>query len=242
MGISDDIRPKKFRPIPKKIIETEIKIAQKKIEQIDEAYLFDKQHDEDFFDGTPINEKHKIKRRNQNKNHKKLYAIISVFLCFFLLGLLVWQNLSFIKNYIDGSYKNESDKNLSDIVEETKTSDQTYESSTVSNSSDSPAQTTQPVSPAIDKSTIAISVLNGSGIKNSAAEVTSLLTNSGFTVKTTTNAKSFNYLKTYIYYKTNGLEKANLIRDALASRETEVSESPAIVGSNYDIVVVVGKN
>jgi cytoskeletal protein RodZ len=242
LGISDDIRPKKFKPIPKKIVETEIKIAQKKIEQIDDAYLFDKQHDGDFFDGTPINEKREIKHQNQNKNHKKLYAIISVFLCFFLIGLLIWQNFSFIKNYINGSYKNESDKNLSDIVDETKTSDQTYESSAVSNSSDVPAQTTQPVAPAIDKSTIIISVLNGSGIKNAAAEVTGVLTNAGFTVKTTSNAKSFNYLKTYIYYKTNGLEKANLIRDTLTSRETEISESPIIVGSNYDIVIVVGKN
>jgi hypothetical protein len=84
--------------------------------------------------------------------------------------------------------------------------------------------------------------LNGSGIKNSAQTAAGILSTAGFTVSATANARSFNYQKTLIYYKTGGGAKAELVKAALSNYQTETTPSDSIVGTNYDIVVVVGKS
>jgi hypothetical protein len=146
-----------------------------------------------------------------------------------------------IKGYFDGSYKQKNDKSLNDIISSTDDKLNNYDSENQTKDT----ATTQPAAatlPAIDKSTITISVLNGSGVKNSAQTVANTLTSAGYNVAGTANARSFNYTKTFIYYKTGKLEQANLVQGSLSDRQTEVQLSNSVVGAKYDIVVVVGKN
>ncbi|MCX6810923.1 MAG: LytR C-terminal domain-containing protein [Candidatus Berkelbacteria bacterium] len=248
MGISDDIRPKTYRPISKKAVKTEIKVARKKIEDRDDGQLFQETHDGDFFANTPIkngsdhDENHKPQNQGLAKKYHWIYTLIIFLTVFILIGLVVWQNYSTIKNYFNGTYKKKNSQNLTDIINTTNDSVKNYNSGGQTTDTNT-APATQPAStPAIDKSTIAISVLNGSGTKNSASSTAAILKKAGFNVKSTGNAKSFNYTKTYIYYKTDDATAANLVKDALSSRTTEVSKNTSIVGAAYDIVVVVGKN
>lgn len=249
MGISDDIRPKTYRPISKKVIKTEIKVAQEKIEDRGVDRLFQETHNGDFFADTPIQDKtntvkkEKFKEQHLTKKHHWIYPTIIILAVSALIGLAVWQNYATLKSYIDGSYKKKNDQNLSDIVSTANDSNKNYSSSQSTRESGTATATQQPAAAVatVDKSTIAISVLNGSGLKNSALTVANTLKAAGFNVKSTANAKSFNYAKTFIYYKTDDPANANLVKDALSSRQTEVIKNTSIVGASYDIVVVVGK-
>lgn len=250
MGISDDIRPKTYRPISKKAVKSEIKAAKKKIDENDDGQLFQQTHDGDFFDNTPIENNHRDKTNNSSVVHSSdqhsyrwLYILITILAVLTLIGVVIWQNFDLVKSYFNGSYKEKNSQSLSDIISSTNDSLKNYDSNqnkTATQTTDTSLQTNPSVT-TVDKSTIIISVLNGSGIKNSASSVADTLKQAGFNVKSTANAKSFTYVKTYIYYKEGNLEKANLVKDALPDRQCEVSLSNTVVGATYDIVVVVGK-
>lgn len=101
--------------------------------------------------------------------------------------------------------------------------------------------TTPAASASTNKSAIALRVLNGNGITGSADQVKKTLIAAGFTVSSVTNAKSFAYVKTYVYYHGGKEAEANLVNAALTSRETIVQQSDTVTGTTYDVVVVVGK-
>jgi len=250
LGISDDIRPKTYRPISKKVVKAEIKVAQKKIEEKDDGQIFNQSHTGDFFDNTPIGNNGQNKRDSLSKkvegkkNHRWVYTLIIILAVGTLIGLVVWQNYSTLKSYVDGSYKKKNSQNLTDIINTSNDSVKNYNSTSQPATNSTGTSTAQPAAtaaPAIDKSTVSISVLNGSGVKNSATAAANTLKTAGFNVKSTGNAKTFNYSKTYIYYKTDDATAANLVKEALASRITEVVKNTSVVGAAYDIVVVVGK-
>lgn len=239
MGIADDIRPKKYRSIGAKAEKAAIKKAKKEIDNRDDGRLFKQSEDGDFFGGTPIS--HTTNSEPKKHNLKWLYTLVIILAIASLIGLVVWQNYAVIKSYFDGSYKKNNNQNLNQIIDSAGTKDKNYESSEPQSPATETATQT-PVVPTIDKKTINISVLNGSGIKNSAQTVAGTLSTAGFTVSATANARSFNYQKTLIYYKTGGEAKAELVKAALANYQTESVLSDPIVGTNYDIVVVVGKS
>jgi len=241
LGISDDIRPKKYRPLSKNAVKSEIKAADKKIKERDDGQLFQQNHEGGFFDGTPLVKDHKsnskISRAHERPRSRYhwIYTLIIILAVFALIGVVIWQNLDLVKSYISGSYKQKNSQNLNDIISTTNDSLKKYDNSQNTTSTQA-ATSPQAAAPApVDKSTIVISVLNGSGIKNSASSV------AGFNVKSTGNARSFNYAKTFIYYKDGKQEAANLVKDALTGRQTEASLNNSLVGNVYDVVVVVGK-
>ena len=255
MGISDDIRPKKYRRIVSSSSDVEVNIAKSEAKEEIEDDLFAKQHGEDFFADTPIERNGQSKApkgkrtrgeppAGKRQNNKLVYTLVIVIAIVILIGLAVWQNFSTIKSYFDGTYKNKNDKSLNEIINSTDDALKNYDSNGAANTPATDTKTTEQTpaaAPAIDKSAISISVLNGSGVKGSAQTVANTLTAAGFTIKGTANAKSFNYAKTYIYYKTDRLEQANLVAAALSARQTEVALSNTVVGAAYDVVVVVGK-
>lgn len=251
MGISDDIHPKKYRPVSKSAVKSEIKIADKKIKERDNGQLFQQTHDGDFFDNTPIENNHEVRARKSHAHsrlihsYRWLYVLIIILAIIALIGVAIWQNFDLIKSYFNGSYKEKNSQNLSDILSGTSDSLKKYDSGSQNQTSSQATNTTPQVSavaPTIDKSTIVISVLNGSGVKNSASGVANTLKQAGFSIKGTGNARSFNYAKTYIYYKEGKQDAANLVKDALTGRQTEAVLNNSVVGKVYDIVVVVGKN
>ncbi|MFA7244363.1 MAG: LytR C-terminal domain-containing protein [Patescibacteria group bacterium] len=161
-----------------------------------------------------------------------------------LVGIIIWQNLDSIKSYfgIANSKENTNTDNsnlYSDFSVNSSsqpTSQPTVQENTTPNaSSDSTAAAETP-----DKSIYTISVLNGNGIKGSAAGVTSALANAGYTVTNTGNALKFSYINSIVYYKTGKADVANAIKTVLSDRTIELSEDNTITG-NYDIVIVVGK-
>jgi len=248
LGISDDIRPKKYRPLSKNTVKSEIKAADKKIKERDDGQLFQQNHEGGFFDGTPLVMDHKSRIKKTpvqvrpRSRHHWIYTFIITLTFIALVGVVVWQNLDLVKSYISGSYKHKNSQNLNDIISGTNDSLKNYSSSNQTRASATTnAPQAAPVA-TIDKSTIVISVLNGSGVKNSASSVAATLKQSGFSVKSTGNARSFNYAKTFIYYKDGKQEAVNLVKDTLTGRQTEASLNNSLVGDVYDVVVVVGKN
>ena len=210
------------------------------------------ENSDDFFADTPIEKSDKEKsprgKKTKTAAHPKeksggrlVYTIVIILAVITLGALAIWQNYSVIKGYFDGSYKQKNDKSLNDIISSTEDNLKNYDNGDQVKDT-APAQPVATAPAAIDKSTITISVLNGSGIKNSAQTVANALTSAGYSVSGTANARSFNYTKTFIYYKTDKLEQANLVQQTLSDRQTEVQLSNSVVGAKYDIVVVVGKN
>ena len=98
----------------------------------------------------------------------------------------------------------------------------------------------QPAAPVIDKGTIKLKVLNGNGISGSAAGIKTQLTDAGFTVSSVTNARTFTYPATIIYYHTDKEAEATLVKDSITGKETSLELSDAIT-PQHDVVVVVGK-
>ncbi len=252
MSIADDIRPKKFKRISKHSSRVSVKVAKERDEIEDK--LFSRPDTDGFFANTPIEKNGKTKKGNRipakievdrstsSHNYRWLYTLTIIIVILILAGLVAWQNLDTIKSFVNGSYKKKNDQSLNEIISSTNDSLKKYDTSgqKATDQSTTDQQNIKTI-PAIDKSVIKISVLNGSGVKNSAKAVADTLTAAGFTVTGTGNARSFSYQTTYIYYKSGKDVEANLVKSAISDKTTEIKESNTVVGSTNDIVVVVGK-
>lgn len=96
--------------------------------------------------------------------------------------------------------------------------------------------------PAIDKKTITIEVLNGSGIAGTAGNMKTFLEEKGYTVSGTGNAKNYEYEKTEIQTKEETASYSAFIASDLAGSYTVGSISATLKSSlPYDVVVIVGK-
>lgn len=244
MGISDDIKPRKYRRIVERARDKE-KI---RLDTTD-GQLFSRSQskDEDFFDGTPIKNNHlsNAKRGRSKSEHKQgtfswLYSVVIAAVIIILLALIVWQNYPTIKGFLNGSNKENNAQTLNDIINSSTTSESS-KNIDAGNSTSQDAQPT-PTEETTNKSAISISVLNGSGVKLAANSLASILTADGFTIKYTGNAKSFSYQSTIVYFKTGKESEADLVKSTLESKYQVSNENnDVITGSLYDIVVVAGK-
>lgn len=90
-----------------------------------------------------------------------------------------------------------------------------------------------------------ILISNGNGISKSAAEVRDYLKVQGFKILGLSNADSYNYYKTVIYYTEENKEKADQLTIIFSSYEMkELPESvfTEAYGKDADIVIIVGKD
>lgn len=92
----------------------------------------------------------------------------------------------------------------------------------------------------IDKQSIRLRVLNGSGVTGDAANMEKQLEQAGFTVSAIGNAK-LSYSTSYIYYRVGKNKEADLVAENISNKKITKVESNAIVGANTDVLVVVGK-
>jgi len=249
LGISDDIKPRKYR----RIIELAEKEEEARAEKSGRGYFGQTHHlgEDDFFDGTPIQKNNAVKSQSTSKekktkeqynNYHWLYTLIITIVILSLLSLIIWQNYSNIISFFDGSIKEQNDQNLNDILESSSKTLGTQEDN-IDNQSTEKTEEENNTPATIDKSQISISVLNGSGIKLAAKTLSDILIADGFVIKFTGNASSFNYQKTYIYFKTGKEAEANLVKQTLeGSYSVLLEESNTVVGSLYDLVVVAGKS
>lgn len=245
MGIADDIKPRKYR----RIVERAEKERAEKIAHADESLFTSRSYDDDFFAGTPIDHENRPKQKDhskkkkatvENKSHSWVYTLIIILVIGLLIAVIIWQNYSTIHKFFDGSYKEENDQSLQEIIGDKVTNDGDEINS--EEMAEEPIQNDNQ-QPAIDKSTISISVLNGSGIKLAAKNLADILIADSFNVDYTGNARSFNYQNTIIYYHTGKEAEAHLVKSTLDTNyQTTTEQSDSVTGNLYDIVVVAGKN
>ncbi len=105
--------------------------------------------------------------------------------------------------------------------------------------SPSPTKTSTATTNTIDKRSISIKVLNGSGKTGAANTIKTELEKQGFSVSAIGTANN-SYSQSIIYYKTDeNKAKAQMVKDALTSINCTLQKSS--VAGVYDVLVVVGK-
>lgn len=181
--------------------------------------------------------------KNTEKKQRNSITKWVVLLFLVLIGLLVWQNYAKIIDVIGLNINSETQNDALPSYDSsatgtdyTKTTDSTK---TAEKTVETPKTEPTPA-PTIDKTKILIEVLNGNGTSGTASATKDNLVGAGFLVDKVTNARSFAYPTSIIYYKTGKEAEANLVKTALSTLTSEITNSDTIVG-NYDIVVVVGK-
>ena len=110
-----------------------------------------------------------------------------------------------------------------------------------------PTPTEQPMptatpTPAVDKTTLKIQVLNGSGIAGEANKMKALLEEKGYTVEGTGNAKSYEYEQTEIQVTADNEAFISILTTDLTGSYVVGSTSATLKDSlQYNAVVIVGK-
>lgn len=103
-------------------------------------------------------------------------------------------------------------------------------------------QTTPTPTAVPEKNSFTIRILNGNGVTGDAAKLKKELTDKGFTVGDTGNAK-LKYTKTQVYYTAQKKAQADLVVQNLSGRTIEESEADAgLIGAGNDVLIVVGKS
>jgi hypothetical protein len=96
--------------------------------------------------------------------------------------------------------------------------------------------------PAVNKKTISIEILNGSGIAGVAGKMKTLLESKGYTVAGTGNAKTYDYEKTEIQTKEETASYSAMIAADISGSYMVGSTSATLKSTlPYDAVVIVGK-
>lgn len=95
---------------------------------------------------------------------------------------------------------------------------------------------------AAEKSSISVAVQNGSGVSGAAAEAAGILKSAGYTISSTGNAATSDYIDVTIKVKNS--EKSSLagVEKALADKYTVGDTSADLPEStSYDVLVIIGK-
>lgn len=151
------------------------------------------------------------------------------------------------------SKASQTNKSKTASQDDTKVTDQTTQADTISkdlttnpfaentdSSSTTTTKDTAPTPPA--KNSFKLRILNGTSVPGSAASLKTDLTQKGFNVGTIGNAR-LKYDKTQVYYIAGQKDQADLVSQNLTGKQTVVSEAQSdLVGSGYQILVVIGKS
>ena len=256
MSISDDIKPRKFRrpdSFYKEVVPEKSPEVKKEIEKtsIKSDEFFDTKHEDDFFADIPI-EKSKLSKKRKTADHHEpndkhetknhhFYSILITLAIVALIALVAFQNWTTIKSYFDGSYKNTEEAVLdTKSTTQTETTTKTTTPTEINSSETTPTAIAAPV--VNPKAEITLSVLNGTSTKNLASTYTESLKAEGYNVTYTGNAKVHTYATTIIYYKSGTETKAETLKASLTDKNPTLTENASVVGSNFDLVLVIGTN
>jgi LCP family protein required for cell wall assembly len=101
------------------------------------------------------------------------------------------------------------------------------------------ASTTTTTGPALARSAISISVLNGSGTADQATQAANALRAAGFEVRSTGDASAFNYTQSVIEYGPDGSAAARIVQKTVPGGAT-LQEVTSLTGN--DLVLVTGRS
>ncbi len=98
--------------------------------------------------------------------------------------------------------------------------------------------------PAVDKATVEVKILNGGGIRGSASTLTDLLKKAGFTKAVFGNSVA-DFTGTTIYHSADAAKAAELIKEEVIKNYPKVTLMPATAGDKdktaASVVVILGK-
>lgn len=94
----------------------------------------------------------------------------------------------------------------------------------------------------LDRSTLKVEILNGSGTAGVAGKVQTILEDLGYTVTRTGNADNFDYEETVINVKATRKNFLSQLEKDLGDDYAIGSTSATLTGTSADAVVIVGKN
>lgn len=163
-----------------------------------------------------------------------------------LVGVLIYQNFAEIKSFLlenKSAEKNSASTTTSSTSYTGEIEPQDYTTGTSSKTttpSDTSTTTPAATTTTLDKTAVLIQVLNGNGVSGAAEAAKKILVTDGFSVKSVTNARSFAYTASVIYYKTGKDVAAEAAKSALSVYQITLENSD-IIAKTYDIVVVIGK-
>ncbi|MCX6806695.1 MAG: LytR C-terminal domain-containing protein [Candidatus Berkelbacteria bacterium] len=173
------------------------------------------------------------------KKHKKRGHLLPYLLGLILGIAIVFGVLQVQKNRIK---KEEPQKVASteEVTSETDSTTQTQPEQTVPEAT-TQAQTQSTATPTVDKSKIAIQVLNGNGVRGDAYRVRTVLQKDGWKVATYGNAASFKYQNTLVYYKADQEEVGKAVGETLKNAGFQTGLQVSETLKKYDILVIIGK-
>jgi hypothetical protein len=168
-----------------------------------------------------------------NTKQKWVTALLTIVLLG-LLGVLIWQAYIFYNSSV-ASKTTETATTSSSTPAITKITT----TSATTTASETPVVTT---SSDLTKANVSVKILNGNGVTGSANTASTAVKAAGFTVASTSNAKSFTYATSTVYYKdATGKTVADQLVSSLTTYSV-VSKLDATVATTVnELVFVVGK-
>ena len=116
------------------------------------------------------------------------------------------------------------------------------ESITITPTGVSPTPKKQTVTPGeLDRSSLSIQVLNGSGISGAAGKMQATLDNLGYTDVTTGNADAFDYEDISISVKSTKAKFLELLKKDLSDSYTIGDTDTKLTSGSYDAVIIIGQ-
>lgn len=155
----------------------------------------------------------------------------------------IWTNLEpttniAVKNSSDSSEKPAAATTDTAAAPALDTAAAAAATTTATPAAEAPAPATPAPAPTIDKASLVVKVLNGSGVPGAADKAADVLTAASIPVKGTGNARRFSYDTTIVYYPAGKADQAKLVADTLTGYSVSTEENA--VANDYDALVVVG--
>ncbi len=178
------------------------------------------------------------------KSSGKKYLVILVVII--VISLLIFAGFKLF----GGSKNAQTTENISPTptIEQIPTDTPTPEVTGTPTPTEKPSATPKPsVNPidkvsGLDRSKLAVHVLNGNGTAGSSKKAADLLEGLGYNVTEVTNADNFNYDQTVVQVTSNKSEYLSLLKKDLSGTYSIGTNSADLTGgTNFQAVVIVGK-
>lgn len=185
-------------------------------------------------------------RASQMHTRRRPKAILILVGVLIVLGLLVYGGMRFLGS---GTDEEENVDVLPTAViapssTPAPTDTETEETPTPTedeDNDDDPTPTKTSSNSSIDKSSLVIQVLNGSGVSGAAGEVQTILEDAGYSDITTGNADSFDYEDITISVKSTKSNFLKLLETDLSDSYTIGDTDTDLSSSEYDAVIIIGQ-
>ena len=192
-------------------------------------------------------EKNEFIRPQITQNHRaSKFRTILNYLILALIAYLLAQGLSYwLQKKTQDTAQKETKFSAFEVkgIESDKksTTDTSLDLKTDSSLSITTTTTTTKTTTSVDKSSFVVRILNGNGVAGDAKKYQDQLTSTGFNVGKIGNATKQDYETGIIYYLVGNKSKAETLKSSFTDKTfTLEEETISLIGSGYDILVVLG--